>query len=254
MKKINNNQQLIDHVNHGNKVKYIYFWGHTQKTDRITNTCFSQWYEVAFKDDSITYSTAEHYMMAQKALLFDDLDCYDKIIKAPNPGAAKAFGRQVKNFNESAWLENRWNIVVKANLLKFSQNLKLKEFLLNTGNRILVEASPVDKIWGVGLAKDNPKIENPNLWKGLNLLGFALMEVREILNQVYEFISLRNPVLPPWLAYPELERYSMGWSMGYGEDYMNKLHQYYSKLKHSEQMIYKLTYPVTGEWKGWYDD
>ncbi len=250
MVKIQTKQQLIDFVNHGHKVKYIYFWGHTQKTDCITNACFSQWYEIAFKDDSITYSTAEHYMMAQKALLFDDLDCYNKIIQTPNPGAAKAFGRQVKNFTESIWLENRWDIVVKANLLKFSQNPKLKEFLLNTSNRILVEASPVDKIWGVGLAKDNPKIENPNLWKGLNLLGFTLMEVRELLNQIHEFIPLLNPVLPPWLAYPELERYSMG----YGEDYMNKLHQYYSKLSHSERIIYKLAYPATGEWKGWYDE
>ena len=76
------------------------------------------------------------------------------------------------------WLQHRFEIVVKANQYKFGQNEKLKEFLLSTGDRVLVEASPVDKIWGIGLASDNPSIENPNLWKGLNLLGYALMEVR----------------------------------------------------------------------------
>ena len=175
MENISNKQQLVEYVNHGNKVKFIFFWGHTQKEKNITNTCFSQWYEASFEDNTCKYLTAEHYMMAQKALLFDDLACYDKIIKAPNPGAAKAHGRQVQNFIELTWLENRWDIVVKVNVLKFSQNPKLKEYLLNTGNRVLVEASPVDKIWGVGLAKDDAKIENPNLWRGLNLLGFALM-------------------------------------------------------------------------------
>ena len=121
-------------------------------------------------------------MMAEKAKLFKDLVTYEKIINASNPSEAKALGREVAGFDESLWLSNRFDIVVRGNRLKFGQNPELKEYLLNTSDRILVEASPVDKICGVGLATDNPDIENPNLWRGLNLLDFALMEVRDVLS------------------------------------------------------------------------
>ena len=171
-------EQLVDHVNHGNKVKYIYFWGHRKPKAGVSKTCFSQWYESSFTVNGETYKTAEHYMMAEKARLFGDMDTFKKIIAAKNPGEAKQLGRSVAGFNEKTWIENRFDIVVQANLGKFSQNEKLKEYLLKTGNRVLVEASPVDTIWGVGLAADHEAITNPNLWKGLNLLGFALMEVR----------------------------------------------------------------------------
>ncbi|WP_205859101.1 NADAR family protein [Pleionea sediminis] len=172
-------QSLVDYVNRGNKVKYLYFWGHQKNGAKVSGSCFSQWYESSFMDDNYTYQTAEHFMMAEKAKLFGDIETQQKIIAASNPGAAKALGRQVIGFDEALWVENRFNIVVKGNLLKFGQNKELLEFLLNTKERVLVEASPVDKIWGVGLAADNSKVGNPNLWKGLNLLGFALMEVRE---------------------------------------------------------------------------
>ncbi len=124
-------------------------------------------------------------MMAEKAKLFDDVETLQKIITARNPGAAKAFGRQVKGFNEEIWQEHRFDIVVKASLLKFGQNPELKDFLIKTGRRVLVEASPLDKIWGIGLAADDPKAENPQLWEGENLLGFALMEARgQLLEEV----------------------------------------------------------------------
>jgi ribA/ribD-fused uncharacterized protein len=118
-------------------------------------------------------------MMYQKALLFNDKVAAQKLLSANNPGEAKSIGREVRGFEQKKWEENRFNIVVSGNFAKFNSNPKLKEFLLNTGKRILVEASPVDKIWGIGLAEDNPACENPNLWKGSNLLGFALMEVRD---------------------------------------------------------------------------
>jgi len=176
---IRTREQLIDFVNHGNKVKYIYFWGHTEKGDSVTKSCFSQWYESSFEEDGNNFRTAEHYMMYHKAKLFGDEEASKRVLEAKNPGEAKAIGRQVKNFDQELWTQKGFEIVVNANLAKFSQNENLQEFLLNTKDRVLVEASPVDKIWGIGLAQDNPKAENPNTWKGLNLLGFALMEVRD---------------------------------------------------------------------------
>lgn len=180
---IRSQSELQAYVNQGKKVKYVFFWGH-QVTNSISKTCFSQWYDAPFTEDDVQYMTAEHYMMAEKAKLFEDTDCYQKIIHAKNPGEAKALGRTVKYFDDETWVANRFDIVVRGNLLKFSQNPTLGDFLVNTGKRVLVEASPVDKVWGVGLAADNPNIENPNNWKGLNLLGFALMEVREQLKMI----------------------------------------------------------------------
>ncbi|OZG75169.1 hypothetical protein BTA51_01935 [Hahella sp. CCB-MM4] len=175
---IRNREELIDYVSHGNPVKYVLFWGHQKSETRITKTCFSQWYDSPFTQKGIAYLTAEHFMMAEKARLFGDSNAEQKILLADNPGEAKKLGREVQGFENSVWEHHRFDIVVKANLLKFGQNAELKEFLLNTGDRILVEASPVDKIWGVGLAMDHPAVENPYQWRGLNLLGFALMEVR----------------------------------------------------------------------------
>ena len=102
----------------------------------------------------------------------------EQILQAPTPAAAKALGRQVRGFDESAWLQHRFGIVVRANQAKFTQNVELGQFLQQTGDRILVEASPVDRVWGIGLAQDDEKVNNPNQWRGLNLLGFALMQVR----------------------------------------------------------------------------
>lgn len=163
----------------GNRIKYVFFWGHTEKEGEVTKACFSQWYECKFTENGITYHTAEQYMMSQKARLFGDKELFDKIMQATNPGEYKKLGRQIRNFDQTIWDDKKFNIVVNGNMLKFSQNEKLKEFLLNTGSRVLVEASPYDCIWGIGRSKDDENIENPLAWKGENLLGFALMEVRE---------------------------------------------------------------------------
>ena len=169
--------------NSGEKLKYIFFWGHQAEKNSVTASCFSQWYGAPFVVEGKRYPTAEHFMMAEKAALFGDQSTRAQILLAPNQGAAKALGRQVRGFNEAAWLEHRFSIVVRANKAKFTQNKALGEFLQQSGNRILVEASPVDRVWGIGLAQDNEKAANPNLWRGLNLLGFALMEVREALRE-----------------------------------------------------------------------
>ena len=118
-------------------------------------------------------------MMAQTAVLFGDKEVLQKIMSADNPAVYKSLGRQIRNFDEKIWNEHKFDIVVNGNTAKFSQNPELLDFLLKTGDRVLVEASPYDRIWGIGLAKDTPDIENPFKWKGENLLGFALMEVRE---------------------------------------------------------------------------
>ncbi|GAA5215006.1 NADAR family protein [Corallincola platygyrae] len=171
-------EELRDFINHGHKVKYILFWGHRKPKSGVSKSCFSQWYESSFEKNGVTYRTAEHFMMASKAELFGDEEARLKVVSASNPGEAKSLGREVRGFDEALWNKHRFNIVVEANLLKFSQNPELSQFLLGTGERVLVEASPVDRIWGIGLAADDNAAENPNLWRGLNLLGFALMEVR----------------------------------------------------------------------------
>lgn len=162
---------------------FLFFWGHKALADgTITKSCFSQWWPSSFKNDGHIYPTAEHWMMGQKALLFEDKEIFEQILNTASPALAKKLGRQVKNFDDSIWIEHRYRIVKDGNLLKFSQNIELKEFLIQTNSKILVEASPLDRIWGIGMTGDKPSASIPAEWRGLNLLGFALMEVRDILS------------------------------------------------------------------------
>ena len=124
------------------------------------------------------YNCAEQYMMAEKALLFDDLYAYDNIMKVKNPRKQKSLGRQAKNFDLEIWKENAKLIVYRGNMYKFGQNQELAEQMLNTGSRYFVEASPYDKIWGVGLKEDDPLILDYNNWLGTNWLGDVLTQVR----------------------------------------------------------------------------
>ncbi|MGB5887978.1 MAG: NADAR family protein [Acinetobacter venetianus] len=171
---------LIHYIQQGQKFKYLYFWGHTPKqADLVDKSCLSQWYPSTFKLDGIEYLTAEHYMMAQKAKLFNDELVFAQILQVKHPNEAKQLGRKVQHYDDQIWKEKRFDIVVQANLAKFSQNSALRDFLVNTQDRVLVEASPVDTIWGVGMAQEHEHIQDPSQWLGLNLLGFALMRVRE---------------------------------------------------------------------------
>ena len=159
--------------------KYVLFWGHQPNADgSIGKGCFSQWFEASFEVDGQTYLTAEHFMMAEKARLFGDMETRASILAARTPAEAKKLGRGVKGFDDARWEQARFDIVVRANEAKFSQNRALRDYLLTTGGRVLVEASPVDRIWGIGLAANDERALDPRAWRGLNLLGFALMEVR----------------------------------------------------------------------------
>ena len=180
MKNVN---ELIEHIQQDNPVEFLFFWGHQKPKTGIGKSCFSQWYEVSFEANGNYYKTAEHFMMAEKAKLFGDSDSEQKAIDAGSPKEAKNIGRSVKGFNENTWLKHRFEIVVNANIAKFSQNKDLLNFLLDSKDSILVEASPADNIWGIGLAADDESSKKPQFWKGENLLGFALMEVRDRLKK-----------------------------------------------------------------------
>ncbi len=176
------NKRIQEQYNKGENLKFLFFWGHQPNKDGgIGKSCFSQWWQSEFVIDTINYKTAEHYMMAEKARLFKDEEILQEILKVDHPHDAKKLGRKVSDFDPSVWNTHKFEIVVKGNEAKFSQNSLLKEFLLNTKERILVEASPRDRIWGIGMGQSNEKVMNPNLWRGQNLLGYALMEVRDML-------------------------------------------------------------------------
>jgi len=173
-------KNIQEQFNRGESIKWLFFWGHTPNKDgSIGKSCFSQWWQSAFTVEGITYKTAEHWMMAEKARLFNDIICLEEIIACEHPMDAKQWGRKVKNFDPDLWNQHKYEMVKQGNMHKFSQHPDLKEFLLGTKNRVLVEASPRDRIWGIGMGQSNEKAENPNLWRGQNLLGFALMEVRD---------------------------------------------------------------------------
>ena len=171
---------LLKELDQGITKNYIFFWGDRLRKDgQIGKSCFSQWFARGFEHQGIHYTTAEHWMMAEKARLFKDQESLEKILISSTPGEAKKLGRAIQNFTEQTWLDHREKIVREGNYLKFSQNQDLYEYILSTGDRVLVEASPYDRIWGIGMKQGDAGIEDPNNWKGLNLLGYALMEVRE---------------------------------------------------------------------------
>jgi len=190
------------------KDHYVFFWQATGQTGWA-----AQWYRRApftaqitlpppIGERTFTFPTTEHWMMAQKALLFDDLDAFWRVVgvrdpdeaceesartartyhqKPPTPKAAKALGRAVRNFDEEVWRRERERIVCEGNLHKFRQNGRERRALLATGDKIIAEASSTDRIWGIGY-KEDKAMQNRERW-GLNLLGKALMEVREILRE-----------------------------------------------------------------------
>jgi len=164
----------------GERLKYVYFWGNQPPRDGgVGASCMSQWWEGhPFTVDGVTYRTAEHWMMAGKARLFGDDEILARLLKARHPNEVKALGRKIRSFDEETWTAHRFEIVAAGNTAKFGAHDDLRAYLLGTGNRVLVEASPLDRIWGIGLAADDVHAADPHTWQGENLLGFALMEAR----------------------------------------------------------------------------
>ena len=175
---------LLNQLANDARVKYLFFWSNQPSKDgTITKSCLSQWWLADFVVAGLTYRSTEHWMMAEKARLFNDEAALRQILAARSPAEAKKLGREIQHFEPEVWEARKVDIVIAGNLHKFSQHPELQKFLLSTGDRVLVEASPVDTIWGIGLAADSPAAANPAQWQGPNLLGFALMAVRDELRR-----------------------------------------------------------------------
>ena len=157
---------------------FFFFWE--------TDSPFSQWHKCSFKAFGIEFNTAEQYMMFQKALLFNDYGIADKILDTTNQRKQKELGRQVANFDEKVWNNNCRRIVYEANKNKFLQNHSLLKYLLETENKLLVEASPDDFIWGIGLKKEDKLAQNENTWKGTNWLGYVLTLLKDDLKKTMD--------------------------------------------------------------------
>jgi hypothetical protein len=171
--------QLLEFIAGGGRPKYLLFWGHQPQSDGSAGKgCLSQWWRAEFTVDGVTYPSAEHFMMTAKALLFGDAEMAARIPLAPHPKEAKDLGRQVRGFDEERWAQQCFGLVVAGNAAKFGQNPDLRDYLLGTGDRVLVEASPRDRVWGIGMDAGNDLAMSPAHWRGENLLGFALMEAR----------------------------------------------------------------------------
>lgn len=172
----------------GPAVKWLCFWGHTPKAGggaapkaggaAAGAWMLSQWWPCRFTVDGLEYRSAEHWMMAEKARLFGDDAAVPGILASATPAEAKKLGREVRGFVDARWKVACFEIVVRGNVHKFGQDPVLRDYLVGTANRVLVEASPRDLIWGIGLGAANEAATDPRRWRGRNLLGFALMEAR----------------------------------------------------------------------------
>lgn len=172
-------KDLIEIERKGQHLSFAFFWGPYPKDGKYAP--FSQWYISEFTVDNVKYVCMEQYMMAMKAMMFNDKAAFDLIMATTDPKNIKALGRKVRDFNDNTWNTVVNDIVLKGNIAKFSQNLKLKDLLVSTRGMILAEASPYDRRWGIGLDARSPKSVHPSEWLGENRLGFILMEVRDML-------------------------------------------------------------------------
>ncbi|SRR3990170_3585943 len=155
--------------------KYTFFWK--------TESPFSNWHHAEFTIDGVKFKNTEMHMMWKKAMLFGDADTAEDILKAKHPRDCKDFGRKVKGFDKNIWEENCKQFVYDGNYAKFTQNPTLLKALMATGNTKLTEASPFDKIWGIGLSETDAKNIPEEKWNGTNWLGEILTTLRENLKE-----------------------------------------------------------------------
>lgn len=156
--------------------QFVLFW----RTPEV----YSNWHPATFHAGKVlVFANSEQYMMWAKAWIMGDAEMALAMLFETRPRTLKAMGREVQNYREALWVKHRLAVMVSGCYLKFSQNPAMKAELLATGARRLVEASPDDRNWGIGLEESDPRCLDPNQWEGLNLLGEALMIVRELLRQ-----------------------------------------------------------------------
>lgn len=154
----------------------LFFWGHTEHGSKVTKACLSNFYPCEFEFNDKMFNFSEQCFMYQKALLFNDFGVAEQILNETDVRTIKVLGRKVKDFDNELWDKHKEDFMYNACYAKFSQNAELRDFLLGTGNSEIVEASPVDSIWGIGFSSDRA-MENIDKW-GQNLLGKTLMKVR----------------------------------------------------------------------------
>ena len=159
------------------KGNFHFFWG-----GKLSN-----WHPCHFRVAGVWYNSVEQYMMARKALLFDDFHRYDRIMEIKEPSEQKQQGRRVKGYTDEKWHRYSRDVVYEGCYAKFSQSEELKKYLISTGDKILVEASPHDHIWGIRLSMDDPRAMDPNQWQGTNWLGEVLMHVRQVISNSHTF-------------------------------------------------------------------
>lgn len=174
---MNNVQSIIDRYNAGEKLDFLFFWGPGERDE--DRHCLNQWSETPFIHNHFEFSTAEHAMMAEKAMKFGDWDTFNKILNCTTPWKAKDLGRQVRGYVDTVWNAERVAIVTEISYQRFKQNTELCKYLLSTKGKILVEASEYDAIWGIKMTERHKDVGDPNKWKGLNCLGEALMNARD---------------------------------------------------------------------------
>lgn len=155
---------------------FIFFWANASP--------FSNWHKSKFTHNGVQYNCSEQYMMHMKALMFNDTEVAELIMEQKDPRKQKFLGRQVRNFDQNVWLEKCQDIMVDGLISKFTQNTAILETLLNTDDKIIVEASPYDTIWGIGLSEDNPDALDQSKWRGQNLLGIVLMRARDEIRSI----------------------------------------------------------------------
>jgi ribA/ribD-fused uncharacterized protein len=174
-------ERLLELEVAGDLPPLLCFWGHTAKADHPGPWVLSQWWPARFHVEGQTYRHAEAFMMAEKARLFGDEETRQLVLLAAHPGEAKKLGRSVRGFDDETWTAARYDVVLRASVAKFGQNEALGSYLRSTGPAVLVEASPPDRIWGIGLGAGDEGARTPSQWRGLNLLGFALTHARKLL-------------------------------------------------------------------------
>jgi ribA/ribD-fused uncharacterized protein len=171
--------ELRDAELRGEKLYLVHFWSHRAARPGPGPWVLSQWWPARFTVDGVSYPSAEAYMMAAKARVFGDDETLARILATDDPAEAKTLGRGVHGFDPAVWESRGYEAVVEANRAKFGQHADLQAYLLSTHPAVLVEASPVDDVWGIGLDAGQRDARLPTRWRGRNLLGFALTEVRE---------------------------------------------------------------------------